>query len=61
MPSQRLENGLWDLSTYPTGTLTFNFALDPIAFKVEMSKINKMLNAAADAGKPIKDPIKMKP
>ena len=60
-PTERTQLGLWDLSATETGTLAFNFALDPHAYKQEMSKINKMLTAAADSGKPIKDPALMKP
>ena len=41
--------------------LVFNFALDPHAYKQEQAKINKMLAAAAESGKPVTDPSKMKP
>ena len=41
--------------------MVFTFALDPHAYKTEQTKINKMLAAAADKGKPITDPTKMKP
>ena len=44
-----------------TGKLVFNFTLDPHAYKQEMSKINKMLAAAAEKGKPVTDPVAMKP
>lgn len=44
-----------------TGALTFNFTLDPHAYKTEMSKINKMLSAATESGKPITNPNLMKP
>lgn len=44
-----------------TGSLVFNFTLDPHAYKQEMSKINKMLAAAAESGKPITNPTMMKP
>jgi len=65
-PTERLTTGLWDLSTMEPDkkgemTLTFNFALDPHSYKAEMSKINKMLTAAAESGKPITNPAQMKP
>jgi len=41
--------------------LVFNFALDPHAYKIELKKINNMIAAAADSGKPITDPKVMKP
>ena len=53
--------GLWNLEAMETGTLTFTFALDPHAFKKEMSAINKLVAAAAETGKPITDPAKLKP
>ena len=53
--------GLWNLEAMETGTLTFTFALDPHAFKKEMSAINKLVAAAAENGKPITDPAKLKP
>ena len=54
--------GLWDLSGMEPDkkgekNLTFTFALDPVAYKQEMTKINKMIAAAADSGKPIVDPL----
>mmetsp|Transcript_24955 Transcript_24955/g.33430 ORF Transcript_24955/g.33430 Transcript_24955/m.33430 type:complete len:116 (-) Transcript_24955:1126-1473(-) len=57
---------LWDLTSMEPDkkgemNLNFTFALDPHAYKQEMSKINKMLTAAADSGKPVTDPTKMKP
>ena len=60
-PTERTQNGLWDLSAMETGSLVFNFTLDPHAYKAEMSKINKLLAAAADSGKPITNPVLMKP
>ena len=42
-------------------TLTFNFALDPPSYKAEQSKINKMVAAAAEKGKPITNPAMLKP
>ena len=61
MPADRLPTDLWDLSTMEPDkkgerTLTFNFALDPPSYKAEQSKINKMLTAAAEKGKPITNP-----
>ena len=41
--------------------MSFTFTIDPISYKQEMNKINKMLAAAADSGKPIVDPAQMKP
>ena len=41
--------------------LNFTFALDPHAYKKEQVMINKMVAAAAEKGKPITDPAKMKP
>ena len=60
-PTERVATGLWDLSAMETGTLVFNFALDPHAYKTEMKKINTMIAAAADSGKPIIDPKALKP
>lgn len=36
-PAEKLNNGLWDLSAMETGTLNFNFAVDPVAYKKEQS------------------------
>ena len=41
--------------------LNFTFALDPHAYKQEQNKINKLIAAAAEKGKPITDPAKLKP
>ena len=60
-PTERLQSGLWDFSAFETGNLTFNFALDPHAYKLEMKKINKMIAEAESAGKPIADPKALKP
>ena len=60
-PTERTPMGLWNLEAMETGTLTFTFALDPHAFKKEMSAINKLVAAAAETGKPITDPAKLKP
>ena len=60
-PTERTPMGLWNLEAMETGTLTFTFALDPHVYKQEMSKINKLVAAAADSGKPITDPNKLKP
>jgi len=65
-PTERDQMDLWDLTSMEPDkkgemNLNFTFALDPHAYKQEMSKINKMLTAAADSGKPVTDPTKMKP
>ena len=44
-----------------TGKLEFNFTVDPVSFKKEMSAINKKIAAAEAAGKPIKDAAQLKP
>ena len=60
-PSAKLLNGLWDLKDMLTGKLEFNFTVDPVSFKKEMSAINKKIAAAEAAGKPIKDAAQLKP
>ena len=60
-PTGKLNNGLWDLKDFMTGTLDFIFTLDPVSYKKEQSAINKKIAAAEAAGKPIKDPAKLKP
>ena len=47
-PTERNPMGLWNLEAMETGVLTFTFALDPHVYKQEMSKINKMVAAAAE-------------
>ena len=48
-------SGLWDLKETPAGVLEFYFTVDPIAYKQEIQRITKMVNAAEASGKPIKD------
>ena len=45
----------------PEGRLEFYFTIDPVAYKAEMQKITKMINAAEADGKPIKDSNLLKP
>ena len=45
-PTQRQVSGLWDLKETPSGVLDFYFTIDPVSYKVEMQKIQKMVNAA---------------
>ena len=60
-PTGKLKNGLWDLKDIIPGKLEFNFTVDPVTFKKEMSAINKKIAAAEAAGKPIKDAASLKP
>ena len=41
--------------------LDFHFTIDPVAYKLEMQKITKMINAAEASGKPIKDKSVLEP
>ena len=60
-PTEHNPIGLWDLSQMEEGKLEFNFTLDPVSFKAEMSKINKLAAAAAESGNPITDETKLRP
>ena len=52
-PTTRELSGLWDFKDMPEGRLDFYFTIDPIEYKKEMQKINKMIAAAEADGKPI--------
>ena len=54
-------SGLWDLKETPTGVLEFHFTVDPVAYKQETQRIQKMINAAEASGKPIKDKQLLEP
>lgn len=41
--------------------MDFNFVVDPHAYKKELKLINKAIAVAEAAGKPLKDPSKLKP
>ena len=58
---KQVGSGLWDLKETPTGILEFHFTIDPTAYKQEMQRIQKMINAAEANGKPIKDKHLLEP
>jgi hypothetical protein len=50
-PTEKTIQELWDLGENPDGLLTFNFTIDPITFKKDMTRLAREASSGANPDK----------